>query len=282
MHIQFVSVWQGFRRCLVMARKWFKGILALSVIPALFTVGGVLLQQHLDHSFQTTTQQRTRLEKRIDTENQLLADFVSNSSELLALRAEVLLSHANASVRSHIAIACEHRHAKGKSVKASAETFESMACRDEDWNSDTRKQIDVTQGLFEKATEKNAKLQSAAAEIDVLFGAGVGPKLAAFVQLTNTHPLLNSPTLEAFERDFSVEQFATAPVTQKIVDDLIKKVQADIGQDPLKPLTQAVIAQMAQHLHHELSSLPELSPIRHDETGRQSPVISKQNHIDRK
>jgi hypothetical protein len=257
MQIQFVSVWQGFRRCLVTARKWFKWALALSVIPALFTAGGALLQQRLDHNFQTTTQQRTRLEKRIDTENQLLADFVSNSSELLALRGEVLLSQANASVRVHIAIACEHHRVTGKPRNASPETFESMACRDEDWNSDTRKQIDVTQGLIEKATEKNAKLQSAATEIEVLFGAGVGPKLAALVRLTNTHPLLNSPTLEAFERDFSVEQFATAPVTQKIADDLLNKVQADIGQDLLKPLTQAVIAQMAQHLHQELSSLPE-------------------------
>jgi hypothetical protein len=49
-------------------------------------------------------------------ENQLLADFVSTSSELPALRAEVLLARANASVRSHIAIACVHHRAVGKEM----------------------------------------------------------------------------------------------------------------------------------------------------------------------
>lgn len=257
MNIRFVSVGQWFRRYLVRAGKGFKAVLALSVIPALFTVGGALLQQRLDHNFQITTQQRTRLEKRIDTENQLLADFVSNSSELLALRGEVLLSHLNASLRSHIAVACEHRRAMGKSGRPATETLESMACRDKDWDSDTRKQVDATQVLIEKATEKNAKLQSAAAEIEVLFGAGVGAKLAALVQITNTHPLLDSLTLDTFERDFSVEQYPTAPMTQKAADDLLKAVQADIAQDPLKPLTQAVIGRMAQNLRQELSSLPE-------------------------
>jgi hypothetical protein len=161
------------------------------------------------------------------------------------------------SVRSHIAIACDHRRAIGKPAKTSTETFESMACRDKDWDSDTRKQIDETQELLEKATEKNAKLQGAATEIEVLFGAAVGPKLANFVQVTDTHPILNSPVLEAFERDFSVEQYPTAPVTQKTFDDLLDKVGADVSQDPLKPLTRAVIRQMAQHLHQELSSLPQ-------------------------
>ena len=86
------------------------------MIPALFTLGGTFLTQHLEHNFQATMQQTARLDKRIDTKSKLLSIFVSNSSELLALRGEVLLSKANVSVRTQIDATCEHRRASGPRI----------------------------------------------------------------------------------------------------------------------------------------------------------------------
>src|SRR5580693_7129644 len=120
------SVGQWLKRFWVTARKFIAGLLALSVIPAVFSLFTMFLQQHLEHNFLRTSQRQTLLEQTLEKKNQLLGDFVTTSSELLAVRSESLLMHADSTVRSQIGVACEQQHSIGKMRKPSAQTLQSM------------------------------------------------------------------------------------------------------------------------------------------------------------
>ena len=228
--------------------KSIKYLLIGALITTVFSGGTLFLQIHSEHSFNRENKRSDLNEKRIEQRTHLLDDFVTTSNELAALRIQLLVADAEASIGVNIQLAgLRRKHGPQRPRKP---TLQSRFLEDPDFNSSVEKQLERNVDLMAQILAKNAKLQSIETQASIYFRQNVQDALRQLLDV----PYIRSSTLEQFKNSASPETPPRAEIDDALSDRLMSQVLQDAAQDPFKKQTQVVIAAMASEIRQAIEA----------------------------